>query len=124
VLPITTGFLPVSGTATYEVALVKNASLTGATWGSTLSAGQVDVDTGATAFGTQPSGDSIVQLAYATSSNQASSSTTTASGYNWDLQLGVAAGASSSDTYTLGVRGIFASSPTCIGSISYFNLTV
>lgn len=124
VVPITTGFLPVSGTAVYEVVLVKNASLTGATWGSTLSAGQVDVDTAATAFGTAPSGDSIVQLAYATASNQAMSSATTASGYNWDLQLGVAAGASSSDTYTLGVRGIFSASPTCIGSISYYNLTV
>jgi hypothetical protein len=124
VLPIATTFLPVTGTATYEVVLVKNASLTGATWASTLSAGQVDVDTAATAFGTVPSGDAIVLSAYSTATNQSQAPTATSSGYNWDLQLGVAVGASVSDTYTLGVRGTFTASPTCIGAISFYNLTV
>ena len=123
VLPITTGFLPVSGTGTYEVVLVKNASLTGATWASTLSSGQVDVDTAASAFSVAPSGDSIVQLAYATANNQSQSAATAGSGYNWDLQLGVSQ-ANVSDTYTLGVKGTFSASPTCIGNITFYNLTV
>ena len=124
VIPMGSQFVPVSGTATYEIVLVKNASLTGATWASTLSGGQVDVDIAATAFGTQPSGDAIVEHFYATASNQGTSIATSPAGYNWDLQLGVAYGATSSDTYTLGVRGIFSASPTCLGAINFFNLTV
>ena len=123
VIPSIVGFMPVSGTGTYEVVLVKNATLTGATWASTLSAGQVDVDTGATAM-TSPSADSIVQLDYVTATNQGVTTLNTPTGYNWDLQLGVAAGASSSDTYTVAVRGTFTASPTVLAYLSYYNLTV
>ena len=123
VIPAIVGFLPVSGTGTYEVALVKNATLTGATWGSTLSAGQVDVDTGATAM-TSPTADSIAQLDYVTATNQGVATLNAPTGYNWDLQLGVAAGASSSDIYTVAVRGNFTASPTVLAYLSYYNLTV
>lgn len=124
VVPASINFLPVSGTGTYELVLVKNATgLTGASWGSTVAGGQVDVDTAATAM-TIPSTDNIVLLSYATASNQGTATILTPTGFNWDLQLGVAAGASSSDTFTLGVRGNFASSPTCTGAISFWNLTV
>lgn len=124
VIPAAVNFLPVSGTATFELVLVKNATgLTSASWASTVAGGQVDVDTAATAM-TIPATDNIVLLSYATATNQGTATIVTPTGFNWDLQLGVAAGASSSDTYTLGVRGNFSSSPTCTGAISFWDLTV
>ena len=123
VIPAIVGFMPVSGTGTYEVALVKNATLTGATWATSISGGQVDVDV-ASASMTYPTADSIAQLDYVTATNQGVATLNTPTGYNWDLQLGVAAGASSSDTYTVAVRGTFTASPTVLAYLSYYNLTV
>jgi hypothetical protein len=122
VIPAGFTFLPI-GTANYEVILVKNATLTGATWGSTLSGGQVDVDTGASGTAITPTADSIVQTSYATSTNQANSSLVVPTGYNFDLQLGVSL-AGASDTYTLAARAISGASNTCLGSIVLYNLTV
>lgn len=122
VIPTGFTFLPI-GTANYEVVLVKNATLTGATWSSTLSGGQVDVDTGASGTAITPTADNIVQTAYATSSNQASASLTVPTGYNFYLQLGVSL-AGVSDTYTLAARSIAGASNTCLGSIVLYNLTV
>lgn len=127
VLPAFINFLPVSGTNTYEVVLIKNASLTGATWASTLSAGQVDVDVAATAFATAPSGDSIILMSYAVSTNQGVTPVSATPGYNWSMQLGVTANPSApvSDTYTLGVRGASSAGlPTVVGAIAFYNLTV
>lgn len=122
VIPAGFTFLPI-GTANYEVVLVKNASLTGATWGSTLAGGQVDVDTGASGTAITPTADSIVQTSYATSTNQANSSLVVPTGYNFDLQLGVSL-AGATDTYTLAARAISGASNTCLGSIVLYNLTV
>jgi hypothetical protein len=105
------------------VVLVKNATLTGATWGSTLAGGQVDVDTGASGTAITPTADSIVQLAYATSTNQANVSLEVPTGYNFDLQIGVSL-AGVSDTYTLAARTISGATNTCLGSIILYNLTV
>jgi hypothetical protein len=122
VIPAGFNFLPI-GTANYEVVLVKNATLTGATWGSTLAGGQVDVDTGASGTAITLTADSIVQLAYATSTNQANVSLEVPTGYNFDLQIGVSL-AGTSDTYTLAARTISGASNTCLGSIILYNLTV
>lgn len=122
VIPAGFNFLPI-GTANYEVVLVKNATLTGATWGSTLAGGQVDVDTGASGTAITPTADSIVQLAYGTSTNQANASLEVPTGYNFDLQIGVSL-AGVSDTYTLAARTISGASNTCLGSIILYNLTV
>jgi len=122
VIPAGFNFLPI-GTANYEVVLVKNATLTGATWGSTLAGGQVDVDTGASGTAITPTADSIVQLAYATSTNQANVSLEVPTGYNFDLQIGVSL-AGVSDTYTLAARTISGATNTCLGSIILYNLTV
>jgi hypothetical protein len=122
VIPAGFNFLPI-GTANYEVVLVKNATLTGATWGSTLAGGQVDVDTGASGTAITPTADSIAQIAYATSTNQANASLEVPTGYNFDLQIGVSL-AGTSDTYTLAARTISGASNTCLGSIVLYNLTV
>lgn len=122
VIPSGFAFLPI-GTANYEIVLVKNATLTGATWGSTLCNGQVDVDTGASGSSITPSADNIVQLVYATASNQAQTTLSAPTGYNLDLQLGVSL-AGTSDTYTLAARTIAGASNTCIGSLFFYNLTV
>lgn len=122
VIPAGFSFLPI-GPANYEVVLVKNATLTGATWGSTLAGGQVDVDTGASGTAITLTADSIVQAAYATSTNQANVSLEVPAGYNFDLQIGVSL-AGVSDTYTLAARTISGATNTCLGSIILYNLTV
>ncbi len=122
VLPSTFQFLPI-GSANYEIVLVRNATLTGATWGSTLCSGQVDVDTGASANSITPTADSIVQIAYATATNQAQSSLSAPTGYNLELQLGVSL-AGVSDTYTLAARTLSGAGNTCIGALTFYNLTV
>lgn len=115
-------FLPI-GSANYEVIIVKNATLTGATWGSTLAAGQMDVDTGASGTAITPTADSIVQTVYTTASNQAQTSLASPVGYNLDLQFGVSL-AGVSDTFTLAARAIAGASNTCMGSLVVYNLTV
>lgn len=125
VIPSGINFLPI-GTGNYEIALVKNATLTGATWASTISSGQVDYDTAATSM-TTPTADQIVQLDYATATNQASSDISAATGYNFDLQLGYVAslsgnGFASSDTYTVAAKTLTGTND-CRGCLSFFNLT-
>lgn len=115
-------FLPI-GSANYEVVVVKNATLTGATWGSTLAGGQLDVDTGASGTAITPTADSIVQSVFTTATNQAQTSLVVPTGYNLDLQLGVSL-AGVSDTYTLAARAIAGASNTCMGSLIVYNLTV
>ena len=121
-----TGFPMVNGD--YEFALVKNATgLTSASWATTLAAGQVDVDTAATAM-TIASTDQIVQQSFATSSAQSTASAFVPTGYNWDLQLGVSL-ANASDTYTLAARTVQGtaapgSTGVAVGNIAFYNLTV
>lgn len=125
VIPSIVNFLPI-GAGNYEIALVKNATLTGATWAATVSAGQVDYDTAATSM-TAPTVDQIVQLDYATASNQSSSSVAAPTGYNFDLQLGYTAslsgnGFGASDTYTVAARTLTGAND-CRGALSFYNLT-
>lgn len=118
-----------SGSTGYEIVLVRNATLTGATWaGAVLSSGQVDVDLAATAM--TATVDNIIQTSFSAQSAQATDTAVVPTGYNFDIQIGYTAslsgnGFGTSDTYTLGVRGLN-NSPTGsgTGSISFYNLTV
>ncbi len=118
-----------SGSTGYEIVLARNATLTGATWaGAVLSSGQVDVDLAATAM--TATVDNIIQTSFSAQSAQATDTAVVPTGYNFDIQIGYTAslsgnGFGTSDTYTLGVRGLN-NSPTGsgTGSISFYNLTV
>jgi len=118
-----------SGSTGYEIVLARNATLTGATWaGAALSSGQVDVDLAATAMTTTV--NEIIQTSFSAQSSQSTDTAIVPTGYNFDIQIGYTAslsgnGFGTSDTYTLGVRGLN-NSPTGsgTGSISFYNLTV
>jgi len=121
VLPNRVQFLPLTS-QNYEIALIKNPTLTGATWTTTVpSDSNVEYDVGATAISAI---GTIVQTDYVTSSGSAGVSNTSApTGYNWDLQLGVSLGGTS-DIYTLGVRTVDgATKGSGVGSLSFYDLT-
>jgi hypothetical protein len=106
----------------YEIALIKNPTLTGATWAAAVpSDSNVEYDVAATAIS---AAGTIVQNGYiASSGGGGQTSTIEPTGYNWDLQLGVSL-TSVSDIYTLGVRTISgATTGDGLGSISFFDLT-
>ena len=129
VIPSTVNFLP-TASGNYEVVLIKNATLTGATWAaSATSGGQVDVDTAAT-VAVAPSVDAIAQSDFAASTNQATQNILAPTGYNFDLQLGLTAsltgnGFGASDTFTVAARGLN-NSPTGAGiaTLQFYNLSV
>jgi hypothetical protein len=121
VLPNRIQFLPITN-QNYEIALIKNPTLTGATWAATVPTdSNVEYDVGATAISAI---GTIVQTDYVTSTGSAGVSNTSApTGYNWDLQLGVSLGGTS-DIYTLGVRTVDgATKGSGVGSISFYDLT-
>lgn len=121
VLPNRVQFLPTTS-QNYEVALLKNPTLTGATWAATVpSDSNVEYDVAATAIS---SVGTIVQADYVTSSGSAGvGNTSSPTGYNWDLQLGASI-AGVSDIYTLGVRTVSgATTGDGVGSISFYDLT-
>jgi hypothetical protein len=102
----------------YEVALVKNATLTGASY-VTGSFDNVDYDVSATAM----SGGTIVQSDYVTSSAQGRATLAAPTGYNFDLQLGVSL-ANVSDVYTMAIRTVSgATSGDAFGSLTFYDLT-
>ena len=102
----------------YEVVVFKNATLTGASWASTVST-NVDYDETATAL----SGGTVVEQDYMTSTAQGRNATRVDTGYNWDMQIGATV-AGTSDIYTLAIRTLDAT-PTgdAWGAISFFDLT-
>lgn len=112
----------------YEVVLVRNPTLTGATWAGSISNGMVDVDTAATAM--TANADGIVQTDYVVSTNQGSVPIIAPFGYNFDLQLGISSsltgnGFGASDVFTLGARGINNSpAGSGIGSVAFYNLSL
>ena len=121
VLPNRVQFLPTTS-QNYEVVLMKNPVLTGATWAATVpSDSNVEYDVAATAIATV---GTIVQTDYVTSTGSAGvSQTSSATGYNWDLQLGATI-AGVSDIYTLAVRTVSgATLGDGVGSISFYDLT-
>ena len=130
IIPASILFQPTSsGSTGYEVALIKNATLTGATWAAgPISSSQVDVDTAATAC--TATADNIVQTSFANQSAQGVTTAVVPTGYNFDLQIGYTAsltgnGFGSSDTYTLAARGLNNSpAGSGTGAISFYNLTV
>jgi len=115
---------------TYEIVLVRNATLTGATFAAgAVGGGMVDVDTAATAM--TVTADNIHQTDYVVSTNQGSVPIIAPFGYNFDLQLGYVAslsgnGFASSDVMTLGARGlnIPSSNGAGIGSVAFYNLSL
>lgn len=120
VLPSRVQFLPLTS-QNYEIALIKNPTLTGATWAATVpSDSNVDYDVAATAM----SGGTIVQTDYVTSTGSGGTvNTASAIDYNWDLQLGATL-TSVSDIYTLGVKTVSgATKGDGVGSISFYDLT-
>lgn len=128
IVPAIVNFAATSS-GTYEVVLVKNGTLSNATWAAgPISDSMVDVDTAATSV--TSTADNIHQTDYVVSTNQGSVPIIAPFGYNFDLQLGVSAsltgnGFSTSDTVTLAARGI-SNSPTGsgIGSIAFYNLSI
>ena len=121
VLPNRVQFLPTTN-QNYEIALLKNPTLTGATWAATVdSDSNVEYDVAATAISSR---GTIMQTDYVTASGSAGvSATSAATGYNWDLQLGASL-AGVSDIYTLAVRTVSgATNGDGVGSISFYDLT-
>jgi hypothetical protein len=105
----------------YEIALIKNATLTGASWAAVDSDANVEMDVSATAIATA---GTIVQTGYiANTGGGGQTSTVAPTGYNWDTQLGASL-TNVSDIYTLGVRTISgATKGDGVGSISFYDLT-
>jgi hypothetical protein len=121
VLPNRVQFLPLTS-QNYEVVLLKNPTLTGATWAATVpSDTNVEYDVAATAISNI---GTIVQTDYVTSSGSAGvSETSLPNGYNFDLQLGASI-AGTSDIYTLAVRTVDgATKGSGVGSLSFYDLT-
>ena len=105
-------------TQNYEVVLLKNATLTGASYDTTTFT-HVDYDVTATAV----TGGTIVLHDYVSSSVQGRSTSFTPTGYNFDLQLGASI-AGVSDVYTLAIRTIDgATTGDAVGAIDFLDLT-
>lgn len=99
VLPEGFQFLPTQN-QNYEVALVKNPTLSGVSWDATAFE-NVEFDVSATAM----SGGTIVQDQYVTSSAQGRGILVAPTGYNYNLQLGATI-AGVSDIFTVAVRTV------------------
>ncbi len=115
VLPQLVSVFPTSA-GNYEIQLVKNPTLTGASW-VTADFNNVEYDITATAM----SGGTVVQVDYASATNQAGGSSVGSTGYNFDLQLGASL-AGVSDIYTVGVR-VLSGTGDAIGGLAFIDLT-
>jgi hypothetical protein len=107
--------LPVGSVLDYEVALIKNPTLTGASFASNSL--NVNYDVTATAL----TGGTIVSTTFIAGSNQGSTTLDQGQEYNFDLQLGVDL-SGTSDIYTLAARTL-SGSDDIIGALSYYDLT-
>jgi hypothetical protein len=116
VLPSSVKVIPTSAD-NFEIQLVKNATLTNASYSAVASDANVEFDVAATAM----SGGTIVQVDYAASSNQGTTALNPVSAFNWDYQLGASL-AGTSDVYTIGVR-VFTGTGDIIGSLTFYDLT-
>jgi len=115
ILPKQVRVLPIAN-GDYEIALVRNATLTGASYDTTTFA-SVDFDVTATAM----SGGDIVLNEYATASNQAGAQAQNDLLYNFDMQLGATI-AGTSDVYTVAVR-VLSGTGSAIGSLAFYDLS-
>lgn len=120
VLPNNVKFQPTT-LQNYEIALIKNCTLTGASWAAMPSDPNVEMDVSATAIATL---GTIVQTGYiANTGGGGQTNVVDNVGYNWDLQIGASI-AGVSDIYTLGVRTISgATKGDGLGCISFYDLT-
>lgn len=117
VIPDGYSVLPTAASAvTFEIVLVKNPTLTGASWAATTST-NVEADLSATSY----TGGTIVQQQFVLASTQSSGITSGGGDYNWDLQLGADL-ADTSDIYTLAIRAL-SGTHTAIGALSFWDLT-
>ena len=117
VIPDGYSVLPTSSSSTtFEIVLVKNPTLTGASWTASSSA-NVDYDITATSY----TGGTIVESQYVLSSNQARNIALGGGDYNWDLQLGSTIGGTS-DIYTVAARTT-SGTQTAIATMSFWDLT-
>ena len=117
VIPNQINCLPDSAASVYyEVALIKNPTLSGGSWVDTSSP---NVEQNVTA--TSMSGGTIVRTEYISSANKASTPLNESTEYNWDLQLGRTQ-AKVSDVYTLAARAI-SGSGNAIGALNFYDLT-
>ena len=115
VIPSIFHAIPIGSTLDYELVLIKNPTLTGASFTSNSTNVELDVTATALANGT------IVDLNYTAGSNQGSGTATGDVEYNFDNQLGVSL-AGVSDIFTLAARTI-SGTDDIIGSMSYYDLT-
>jgi hypothetical protein len=117
VIPDGYSVLPTATSATtFEIVLVKNPTLTGASWVASDSS-NVEQDLSATSY----TGGTIVQQQFVLSSNLANGTAIGIGDYNWDLQLGATI-SGTSDIYTLAVRTL-SGTHNAIGSLSFWDLT-
>jgi hypothetical protein len=116
VLPSAMKILPTSADS-FEVQLVKNATLTDAAYSAVPSDANVQFDVAATAM----TGGTIVQVDYVAGSNQSQTVLNPVSLFDWDYQLGASL-AGVSDVYTIGVRTL-AGTGDVIGSLTFYDLT-
>jgi hypothetical protein len=120
ILPARVQVLPTTSQS-YEVQLVKNATLTGASFTTMPTTNNVEYDVTATAV----TGGTVVQTDYVTSSGSGGvQALTDPSGYNWALQLGSTI-AGVSDVFTLQIKTVASATPAgdCVGSFSFWDLT-
>jgi hypothetical protein len=102
-------------TDTFEYALIKNATLTGATF-DTTTFNSVDFDVAATAM----SGGTILRAEYLESTNQSSPQLDVNGDYNFGLQLGRTIGGTS-DTLTVAAR-VLSGTGDAIATMEFYDL--
>ena len=104
-----------NSSTTFEIQLVKNATLTGPSWAQT-SSNNVEYDTTATAM----TGGIVVDSTYVKESNLTSSSVSNSETYNFDLQMGSTI-AGVSDIYTIAARTL-SGTQSAIATFSFWDL--
>lgn len=115
VIPNGFSFMPTSASDYFEIVLIRNATLTGASYSSIST--NVEYDITATAL----TGGTIVKSEFTSSGVLSGNTINDPSTYNFDLQLGATI-AGASDVYTLAVRTVSGTGDG-IGSLSFWDLT-
>ena len=104
------------GNSLYEIALIRNATLTGANYDTTTFS-SVDIDTSATAL----SGGTVMRSEYVKGTNQAATQLDINGSYNFGLQLGRTI-AGNSDTFTISAR-VTSGSADVVGTMEFYDIT-
>ena len=106
-----------TASVTFEVLMIKNATLTGPTAWNATSSSNVQADIASTGC----SGGTIIHSNYVLASNLSSNLVSNGTDYNWDLQLGATL-AGASDTYTVAIRAL-TGTQSAIATMSFWDLT-